>query len=52
MTVALKFNLSETGTGSGTLKNPIFCRVPGTGTGRNPNFEKSVPETVPGNPKF
>jgi hypothetical protein len=28
------------GTGSGTLKNPKFCRVTGTGSEWNPKFEK------------
>jgi hypothetical protein len=41
-----------TGTGFGTLKNSIFCRVPITGSGWNHKFEKRVPELVPGNPKF
>jgi hypothetical protein len=37
------------GSGSGTLKNPIFCMVLGTGSGRNLKFEKKFPEPVPGN---
>jgi hypothetical protein len=28
------------GTGYGTLKNSRFFRIPGTGSGRNPKFEK------------
>jgi hypothetical protein len=32
--------LTGTGTGSGTLKNPRFCRFLGTGSERNPKFEK------------
>jgi hypothetical protein len=32
--------------------NPIFCRVPGTGSGRTPKFEKRVPEPVLWNPRF
>jgi hypothetical protein len=48
-----------------TLKNPRFCRVLGTGSGKNPKFEwfqnrflgtthllKRVPEPVPWNSKF
>jgi hypothetical protein len=38
---------TRTGTGSGTLKNPRFCRVPGTIPGRNSIFEKMVPQSVP-----
>jgi hypothetical protein len=34
------------GTSSGTLKNSRFCRVLGTGSERNPKFEKMVPEPV------
>jgi hypothetical protein len=41
-----------TGTVSGTLKNPRFCRDLRTGSERNPKFEKGVPEPVPGNLKF
>jgi hypothetical protein len=45
--------LTGTGTGSGTLKNPKFSRVPGIGSGWNTKFEKKrVLEPVPGNPKF
>jgi hypothetical protein len=40
------------GTGSETLKNPTFYRVLGTGSARNPKFEKKVPQPVPGNTKF
>jgi hypothetical protein len=32
--------ITWTGTGSGTLKNPRFCRVPGTGSEWNTKFEK------------
>jgi hypothetical protein len=35
-----------------TLKNLTFCRVFGTGFGKNPKFGKRVPKPVPGNPKF
>jgi hypothetical protein len=35
-----------------TLKNPRFCRVSGTGSGRNPDFEKRAPEPVPVKSKF
>jgi hypothetical protein len=41
-----------TGTGSGTLKNPSFCKVSGTSSRWNPKFEKWVPEPVIGNSKF
>jgi hypothetical protein len=30
-----------------TLKDPIFCRVLETGSGKNPKFLKRVPEPVP-----
>jgi hypothetical protein len=43
--------IAGTGTGPGTIKNPRFCRVLGIGSGRNPKFEKMVPEPIPKNPK-
>jgi hypothetical protein len=39
-------------TGSGTLENSRYCRVPGSASEQNPTFEKKVPEPVPGISKF